>query len=157
MANPEAAQVVDSLLRLAYSNTATFDAPLGALTGLLMSGNLDLVDDGELLIELTSHPRLVANLNREQEFLADVGFRLLEYLGTAGVDVSRLNEVTLDEGFAIPWQVGPTVAYSIVGEPHFRSLLSELWWRYRNSVESLEEMRESMERIRLLSEQARAM
>jgi len=151
------AQTVDSLLQLAWGNTATFDAPSGALSGLLVSSNLDLIDDEALLVEVTSYPGHVANLSREQEYLVEVGFRLLDYLGAAGVDLSLLNEPTIDPSLStVPWGIGRTVAYSLAGDAHFRSLLNELWWRYDNSIKILDEMRRSIEQIRLLSGPDRA-
>jgi hypothetical protein len=147
-----AAPAVDSLLQLAYNNTATFDAPSGALEGLLLSNNLDLIDDEALLIELSAYPGLASNLSREQGYLVEVAFRLVDYLGAEGVDLSLLNDSTTDPGVpSVPWRLGRTDAYSVVGEAQFRSLLNELWWRYGNSLVSLSEMRQTIDRIRLLS------
>ena len=143
---------VDSLLREAYNSTATFDASSGALSGLLYSSDLDLIDDEELLLELTSYPGLVANLNREQGYLVEVGFRMLDYLSAEGVDVSLLNEPSGEQLPSVPWPLGPTRAHAIVGDPGFRSLLSEIWWRYRNCLSALDELRMSIDRIRMLIE-----
>jgi len=143
---------VDSLLQLAYNSTATFDAPSGALDGLLLSGNLDLIEDEALLIELTSYPGLVSDLSREQGFLVEVAFRLLDYLGAEGVDVSLLNDSAVEPSErSVPWRLGRTGAYAIVGEPQFRGLLNELWWRYDNSMVRLDEMRQTIDQIRVLS------
>jgi len=146
------AAVVDSLLQLAYNSTATFDAPSGALDGLLLSSNLDLIEDEALLIELTSYPGLVSDLGREQGYLVEVAFRLLDYLGAEGVDVSLLNDSAIEPSErSVPWSLGRTGAYAIVGEPQFRGLLNELWWRYGNSLERLDEMRPTIDQIRVLS------
>ncbi len=75
----------------------------------------------------------------------------------SGVDASMLNQPrTGEEGLAVPWPVGPTRAYSLVGDPHFRGLLSELWWRYRNSLFVMDDLRLSIDRIRPLIEPASA-
>lgn len=142
---PTDAPAVDSLLRIAFSNTASYDAPMGALNGLLTSGDIDLLDEPTLLAELTAFPALVADLDREQRLLHETVLILLPYLGSAGVDVSQL-EVEGD----VPWGLAPTPAYSIVGEAQFRGLISEIYWRYRNASEILGDIRDRIEQIQRL-------
>lgn len=143
----EAARI-DALVDDAYNSTATYDAPLGTLDALLAAGDLDLLEDDAHLSELTAFPGRVANLEREQGFLVQAALSLLDYLGAAGVDVSQLNAASDVDARVVPWPLRPTTAYSITSEPHFRSLLNEMMWRYQNCIQAMEGMRESIERVR---------
>ena len=143
--DPTDAPTVDSLLTTVLSNTASYDAPTGALNGLLMSGDIDLLDEPELLAGLTAFPALVADLDREQRLLLERVGLLMPYLGSNGVDVSQL-EVEGD----VPWDLAPTTAYLIVGDAQFRGIIDEIYSRYRNSSEILEDLREGIERIQSL-------
>lgn len=139
---PTDAPTVDSLLLVVLIGTASYDAPMGALNGLLMSGDIDLLDEPQLLAALTAFPALVANLEREQRLLYETIFLLLPYLGSNGVDQSQINV----EG-DVPWDLSPTPAYLIVGNAQFRGLMDEIYWHYRNSSEALGEIREGIGRI----------
>jgi hypothetical protein len=110
-----------------------------------MSGAIDVLDEPELLAELTAFPALVANLEREQRQLYETVFILLPYLGSNGVDQSQL-EVEGD----VPWGLAPTPAYLIVGDAQFRGLIDEIYWHYRNSSEALGDIREGIGEIQRL-------
>jgi hypothetical protein len=142
---PTDASAIDSLLTTVLMGTASYDAPIGALNGLLMSGAIDVLDEPELLAELTAFPALVANLEREQRQLYETVFILLPYLGSNGVDQSQL-EVEGD----VPWGLAPTPAYLIVGDAQFRGLIDEIYWHYRNSSEALGDIREGIGEIQRL-------
>ncbi|MFC1574868.1 hypothetical protein ACFL3Z_02190 [Gemmatimonadota bacterium] len=142
---PADAPAIDSLLRIVLFSTATFDAPTGAVNGLLTSGDIDLLDEPEFLVELTAFPALVSDLEREQRALSEISGDLVSYLLSNGVDSSHLNE-ELD----VPWQLAPTPAYEIVGQVHFRGLMDETWWRLQNSLSVLADIREGIDRIQRL-------
>jgi hypothetical protein len=142
---PTDAPAVDSLLTAVFGSTASYDAPTGALNGLLTSGDLDLLDEPELLAELTAFPALVANLDREQRLLHETVFILLPHLGSMGVDQSQL-----EVGRDVPWELATTPAYRIVGDAQFRGIIDEIYWRYRNSLQVLGDIREGIERIQRL-------
>lgn len=136
-------QRVDSLIGAAFGSTASYDAPLGAVQSLFGAGGLDVVADPELALELTAFPALVADLAREQELLQAMALELHAYLGTQGVDASLFN---LDYT-EVPWETGPTTASALVASPRFRGIVSMIWYRYRNTTNTLSGMQEAITRI----------
>jgi len=67
--NQDQRNLVDSLVAATWGQTASYDAPLGAVERLVASGDLDLLSDPDLAFELTAFPALVAGLEREQILL----------------------------------------------------------------------------------------
>jgi hypothetical protein len=134
---------IDSLVTATWSSTATYDAPLGAFQILVGSGNLDLLSDPPLAIELTAFPSVVADLEREQRALRAMALELHEYLGTQGVDLSLTSIVGFDE----PWESAEMEAYRLVTSPRLRGIVSMLWYRYHNTTTTLGAMRDAITRI----------
>ena len=84
----------------------------------------------------------MGGLEREQQLLHAVAVNFSAHLASLGVDVSHL---TLDD--PVPWEISRTQTYTLVGDVRMRGLVADLYFRYRNSLSSLELMREAMDRI----------
>jgi hypothetical protein len=140
------ARLVDSLVAATWGSTASYDAPLGAVESLFGAGGLDLLTDPELAFELTAFPALVADLAREQVLLQSMAIDLHGYLGTQGVDTS----LSAVNSFDVPWETGPSNAFGLIGSPLFRGMVSMIWYRYSNTTNNLDAMREAITRIESL-------
>jgi len=132
---------VDSLLA-AVRNVPTYEAPLGALDALVASGDLHLLGNPELVVELTSFPAIIASLEREQELLVGALLQLSAYLRENGVDHSDLRLLA-----APPWEIRPTRAYTLVSDPGFRGMLDQMWGRFRNTSANLERVEDAVGRM----------
>ena len=132
---------VDSLLTVVIQSP-TYDAPSGALDALLGSGDLQLLDDAELMVDLTSFPALVADLDREQGLLVAVVIELINYLEGEGIDTSHLNV-----GTPVPWEIRPTAAFTLLVDPGLRGALNGIYFRYRNTSIDLESISQAIDRI----------
>jgi hypothetical protein len=115
---------------------------LGALEAILGSGNLELLDDPGLIVELTSFPALVATLDREQMRLGEDMQELFAYFRSVGVDHSDLHY-----GVAYPWETRRTQAYTLVNDPSLRGLLDQIYVKYRNTSRGLQTIQEALGRI----------
>ena len=109
------APLVDSLAGLTFNSTASYDAPLGAVDGVVGSGDLAFLEDAQLASELTAFPALVADLDREQQLLHTVSLDYSAYLGSMGIDVSHLSV-----GDSVPWETTRTTAYNLVDDARAR-------------------------------------
>jgi hypothetical protein len=141
--NDDQRLLIDSLVAATWGSSASYDAPLGAVESVLGSGDLDLLSDPDLVLELTAFPAMVADLAWEQALLQSMSNELQAYLGHQGVDASlfQLND------FDVPWETGPTDSFRLVGEPRLRSLVSMIWYRFNNTISDLTSMREAIARI----------
>jgi len=135
------APLIDSLLTVVLGS-ASYDAPLGALEALLSSGDLGVLNDAELTLDLTAFPALVADLDREQRLLLADSDEARRYLHKVGIDSSQLQV-----GRDVPWTIHPTRSFTVVGDAGFRGPVAALWYRFRNTSEDLASIREAIVRI----------
>jgi hypothetical protein len=138
--------MIDSLVAATFGSTASFDAPLGAVESVVGSGDLDLVSDPALVLELTAFPARVADLAWEQTLLQALATELVGYLTLQGIDASLFDL----NGFDVPWETGPTNVHALIAAPRFRSLVSSIWYRYNNTTGELDSMGEAITRIESL-------
>jgi hypothetical protein len=138
--------LIDSLVAATWGSTASYDAPLGAVESVVGSGDLDLLSDPALVLELTAFPARVADLAWEQTLLQALATELLAYLSLQGIDASLFDL----NGFDVPWETGPTNVHAHIAAPRFRSLVSNMWYRYSNTTGDLDEIREAITRIESL-------
>ena len=136
----EARFVVDSLVGALSYAAASYDAPLGAVGSLINSGDLELLNDPALAADLTAFPALVADLDREQSFIARAVADLAVYLGSEGVDVTHL-------ATEVPWQTSRTEAFALLESPRFRGIIGDFYFSYRNTLSGLVSIREALARI----------
>ena len=134
---------VDSLLATTWGSTASYDAPLDAIESVVSAGGLDLLSNPDLAFELLAFPALVADLDREQVKLQRYCDELQTYLGTQGIDVSRLHL----PWFEAPWETGPTESIGLVEDAHFRTLVGVIWRKYTATTNIFEEMDLTIGRI----------
>jgi hypothetical protein len=139
-AGQEAQSVVDSLVGAVSFGAASYDAPLGAVGSLINSGDFELLNDPALAADLTAFPALIANLEREQSFLAPAIADLAVYLGSEGVDMTHLQT-------EVPWQTRPTEAFALLASPRFRGIIGEFYISYRNTLGALASIREALARM----------
>jgi hypothetical protein len=138
--------MIDSLVAATCCSTASYDAPLGAVESVVGSGDLDLISDPALVLELTAFPARVADLAWEQTLLQALATELLTYLSLQGIDASLFDFSWSD----VPWETGPTSVHELIAAPRFRTLVMDLWHRYNNTTGNLDEIREAITRIESL-------
>jgi hypothetical protein len=126
----DSALVVDSLFA-GLALTASFDPPLGTLEALISSGDLDLLDDPDLAVQLTSFLGMVGDTDREQRFAREVLVELFRYLGDEDLGI---------EGFVthplwdVPWELQSDEIYRVVHTPEFRGWVTLMWALYNNTT-----------------------
>lgn len=135
--------MIDSLVAATWGSTASYDAPLGAVESVVGSGDLDLVSDPALVLELTAFPARVADLAWEQTLLQALATELQAYVSLQGIDASLFDL----NGFDVPWETGPTNVHALIAAPRFRSLVSSIWYRYDNTLGELDSIREAITRV----------
>ena len=134
---------VDSLFaRLA--GTASFDPPLGTLEALINSGNLDLLDDPGLAVELTRFQGEVVDPDREPRFPRGTMIRPFEYLGTEDIGVGSF---VTHPGWTVPWEIQSDEIYRVVHMPEFRGWVTLMWALYTNTTGGLAELDEVLAAI----------
>ena len=137
------AALADSLFSLTMLG-GSFDPPLGTLAGLLSSGDLDLMDDPELTVYLTSFQALVADLDREQRFMRELFLEVHRYL----VSIGRGSEVSLGNPYwDPPWRLTTDGIATVVHVPGFRTWISQLWAVYGNMTDDHAEIEARLAQI----------
>jgi len=144
--SPDVGPRVDSLLSYATYG-GSFDPPDGTINAVLGSGDLNLLENQLLASELTAWTGRLSDLRRTEEALGRGVTLLRGYLSESGIDVSNL---VWDDTTQVPWPVAHTAAFELVTEPRFRTIVSSLWWSYRNGRSKQDVLAESLARIRPL-------
>ena len=103
-----------------------FNPPLGAVETLLSSGRLDLLENPELVTELTRWSAIVQDLRENQQSVANhFNETIYPYLNT------RLNLQDLDKGIpfpgGVPWEQQATNAYQLVSDREFHNIIYVHW------------------------------
>lgn len=134
---------VDSLFG-GLAGTASFDPPLGTLQALINSGDLDLLDDLDLAVELTRFLGEVVDLDREQRFAREALIRLFEYLGSEDIGIESF---VTHPTWAVPWDLQSGDVYRVVHTQGFRGWVTLMWALYSNTTGSLAELDEVLTTI----------
>lgn len=130
----------------------SFDAPLGTLESLINSGELALFEDPQLTSLLIQFPSLVADLDREQDWMRQLFLEFYRYLETQGGGVEAIythpyfeNSITLrTDGVR-----------DFAHEAAFRGWLIHVWSAYRNTARGFDridaallEIKDRLDRIK---------
>jgi hypothetical protein len=142
---------VDSLFG-GLAGTASFDPPLGTLEALINSGDLDLLDDPGLAVELTRFQGEVVDLDREQRFARENLIRLFEYLGSEGIGTESF---VTHPAWTVPWELQSDGVYRVVHEQEFRGWVTLMWALYSNTTGGLAELDEVLTTIEARLAEAR--
>jgi hypothetical protein len=133
----------DSLIGSTF-NRQIFDPTLGSIDAILSSGRFDIIEDLELISQLTRWKSQVQNL-RELESARTEHFYtyLYPYLS------KKVNLQDLDKGIptTIPWFHDKTQTYLLISETEFINIIYMHWVLQWNIQLELPEIDETFERI----------
>jgi hypothetical protein len=141
------AEQVEIAIRWTFAR-ATFNPPMGTIGTILGSGRLDLLQDTELVRELTSWSARVANLRTQEDNASQYLFdNLVPYLAP------RINlkdtEVTPEIAASLQWpgKREPTDANLLLSQVEFQSHLFMVWSAEQVVFSTLEPVEAAINRI----------
>jgi hypothetical protein len=108
----------------------SFDAPLGTLESLINSGELALLGDPELTSVLVQFPALVADLDREQDWMRQLFLEFYRYLERQGSGVETIYAHPYFEDSVTLRADGIS---DFAHQAAFRGWLMHVWNAYRNT------------------------
>jgi len=129
-----------------------YKPPMGAVDTILASGRLDLLDNPELVSELTRWKALVENLNGSEQAAIDHFYDVIyPFLS------SRLNLQDLDKGIpypgGVPWPQQATGAEQLFAEREFHNIIYVHWVLHWNIATELPAVDAAIDRVTLLAGQ----
>ena len=132
---------------------ATYRPPLGTVESILSSGRLDLIDNPNLVPALNQWVAQVDALAGTQAALEENFYeRIYPYLAP------RIDLEDLDKGFAnyveIPWNQIRTVAYELVDDREFLSMIYMHWVLSQNCLASLRDVEDQLNKLLNLIEES---
>jgi hypothetical protein len=144
----ERAQVDTVLSRVFWREI--FDPPVGAVETILGSGRLDVIENQELVGELTRWTAAVHDLNELERAGTDHFYRTLYPYLSANLDLQDL-----DKGipWKVPWPHDPTPAADLVTDPAFKNVIYMHYVLYHNVLEVVPRLELAIERIIAITEQ----
>jgi hypothetical protein len=134
----------DSAFSLLFYSMVPFEPPMGTVETILSSGRLDLLDDRELVGELTQWTSIVQNYKSWESALKDSFYHSLVPLMGA-----RLNLQDLDRAvpWEVPWPHDRTPAVDLLTDQSFRSALYLHYVLLHNTTSAFPLVEESIGRI----------
>jgi len=124
----------------------SYRPPLGTVESILSSGRLDLIDNPNLVPALNQWVAQVDSLASTQVELRENFYeRIYPYLAP------RIDLEDLDKGFAnyveIPWNQTRTVAYELVDDREFLSMIYMHWVLSQNCLASLRDVEDQLNKL----------
>lgn len=128
------------------------DPPGGTLGAILISGELYLVSPS-LVDDLSLSVALWENLiDRETRLLRAQQVDLIPYLRTRNISYADLNWTAVETAsgapWEVPWELRHTVAYRLLDDPEFESLIADAWYQSAEAARQTAVLTEALRQIR---------
>lgn len=133
----------DSLVGSTF-NRQIFDPTTGSIDAILSSGRFDIIENPELISQLTKWKAQVQDLRELESARTDHFYTFLyPYLS------EKVNLQDLDKGIPtkVPWSHGPTQTYLLLGDTKFVNIIYVHWVLQWNIQVELQEIDETFERM----------
>ena len=135
---------VDSVFSRLFYSQMTYNPPTGTVETILSSGRLDLIDNDELISELTRWSSRMAHHKDREEAATEHFYKTLIPLLGPQVNLQDLDKAV---PWDLPWPQDPTPAADLVSQQAFQSAIYMHYVLYRNLLATYPSIETSLSRV----------